>query len=128
MTRTAVIAGVGPGLGGSLARKFAAEGCRVALFARSLDYIEELADDLPDPGKGLAIQTDLADVDQIRDGFESVREAFGPVDVLVNHASAASWKGLMDAESRSSSRRGRSTAAVRSSARRKRSGDRKSVV
>ena len=92
MTRTAVIAGVGPGLGESLARKFAAEGCRVALFARSLDYIEELADDLPDPGKGLAIQTDLADVDQIRDGFESVREAFGPVDVLVNHASAASWK------------------------------------
>lgn len=96
MTRTAVIAGVGPGLGESLARKFAAEGCGVALFARSLDYIEEFADDLPDPGEGLAVQTDLADVDQIRDGFETVREAFGPVDVLVNHASAASWKGLMD--------------------------------
>jgi len=98
MTRTAVIAGVGPGLGESLARKFAAEGCRVALFARSLDYIEELADDLPDPGEGLAVQTDLADVDQIRDGFESVREVFGSVDILVNHAGAASWKGLLDAD------------------------------
>jgi NAD(P)-dependent dehydrogenase (short-subunit alcohol dehydrogenase family) len=42
MTRTAVIAGVGPGLGESLARKFAAEGCQVALFARSAGYIEEL--------------------------------------------------------------------------------------
>ncbi|MFO7925608.1 MAG: SDR family NAD(P)-dependent oxidoreductase [Halobacteriota archaeon] len=96
MTRTVVIAGVGPGLGESLARKFAAEGCKVALFARSVDYIEELAKDLAAPGEGLAVQTDLADVDQIRAGFEAVRDAFGPVDVLVNHASAASWKGLMD--------------------------------
>lgn len=97
MARTAVIAGVGPGLGESLARQFAAEGCRVALFARSEEYIEELAEDLPDPGEGLAVPTDLTDVDQIEDGFETVRETFGPVDILVNHASAASWKGLMDA-------------------------------
>ena len=96
MTRTAVIAGVGPGLGESLARKFAAEGCRVALFARSTDYVEALAEDLPDPGEGLAVTTDLTDVDAVRAGFETVRDAFGPVDVLVNHASAASWTGLMD--------------------------------
>ncbi|OYR52676.1 MULTISPECIES: SDR family NAD(P)-dependent oxidoreductase [unclassified Halorubrum] len=97
MTRTAVVAGVGPGLGESLARKFAAEGCRVALFARSTEFIEELAADLPDPGEGLAVTTDLTDVEAIRDGFEAVREAFGPVDALVNNASAASWTGLMDA-------------------------------
>ncbi len=98
MAHTAVIAGVGPGLGESLARKFAAEGCQVALFARSADYINDLAADLPDPGEGLAVQTDLTGVDQIRDGFEVVRDAFGPVDILVNHASAASWKGLMDVD------------------------------
>jgi NADP-dependent 3-hydroxy acid dehydrogenase YdfG len=90
MPRTAVIAGVGPGLGASLARRFAEEGCRVALFARSTDYIEELADELPDPGEGLAVTVDLRDVASIRAGFETVREAFGAVDVLVNHASAAS--------------------------------------
>ena len=94
MARTAVIAGVGPGLGESLARKFAAEGCQVALFARSQDYIEDLADDLPAPGEGLAVQTDLSDVDQIREGFAAVREAFGPVDILVNHASGGSWEGM----------------------------------
>ena len=90
MPRTAVIAGVGPGLGESLARKFAAEGCDVALFARSTEYIEDLAADLPDPGEGLAVTVDLADVEAIREGFEAVRDAFGPVDVLVNHASASS--------------------------------------
>lgn len=98
MTRTAVIAGVGPGLGESLARRFAAEGCRVALFARSAEYIETLADDLPEPGEGLAVPTDLTDVDAIREGFDAVREAFGPIDVLVNHASAASWTGLLDTD------------------------------
>jgi len=96
MTRTAVVAGVGPGLGESLARKFAAEGCRVALFARSADYIADLADDLPEAGEGLAVPTDLTEVEQIRDGFEAVRDEFGAVDVLVNNASAASWEGLLD--------------------------------
>ena len=96
MARTAVIAGVGPGLGASLARKFAAEGCDVALFARSTEYIEDLATDLPEPGEGLAVTVDLADVEAIREGFETVRDVFGPVDVLVNHASAASWTGLLD--------------------------------
>jgi NAD(P)-dependent dehydrogenase (short-subunit alcohol dehydrogenase family) len=96
MPRTAVIAGVGPGLGESLARKFASEGCQVALFARSEEFIEDLAADLPDPGEGLAVPTDISDTEQVRDGFETVREEFGPVDVLVNHASAAKWEGLLD--------------------------------
>jgi len=97
MSRTAVIAGVGPDLGASLARTFAAEGCQVALLARSAEFIEDLAADLPDPGEGLAVQTDIADPEQVAAAFETVRDEFGPVDVLVNHASAGSWKGLMDA-------------------------------
>jgi len=97
MSRTAVVAGVGPGLGASLARTFAAEGCDVALLSRSPDYLESLADELPDPGSGLAVPADLADVDAVRSAFETVRAELGPVDVLVNHASAGAWKGLMDA-------------------------------
>ncbi|MFB6254961.1 MAG: SDR family NAD(P)-dependent oxidoreductase [Halobacteriaceae archaeon] len=96
MPQTAVIAGVGPGLGESLARQFASEGCRVGLFARSKDYIEELASDLPDPGDGIAVPTDLTSIDDIRDGFATVRAEYGPVDILINHASSATWTGLMD--------------------------------
>ena len=95
MAETAVIAGVGPGLGESLARKFAGEGCAVGLFARSADYVESLADEIEaDGGEALGVPTDLAEPSQVRAGFEAVREALGPVDVLVNHASAGSWKGL----------------------------------
>jgi NAD(P)-dependent dehydrogenase (short-subunit alcohol dehydrogenase family) len=94
MSRTAVLAGVGPGLGESLARRFVEEGCRVGLFARSEGYLTDLADDLGDDA--LAVQTDVTDAGQVEAGFRRVREAFGPVDVLVNNASGASWKGLRD--------------------------------
>lgn len=96
MTRTVVIAGVGPGLGESLARTFATEGCRVGLFARTEEYIGELAADLGEDA--LAVPTDLTEASAIEAGFERVRKAFGPVDVLVNHASAASWTGLIEQE------------------------------
>ncbi|WP_101295740.1 SDR family NAD(P)-dependent oxidoreductase [Halegenticoccus soli] len=99
MARTAVVAGVGPGLGESLARKFAAEGCSVALLARSEEYLRRLAAELrdaPGDGEALAVPTDLADPDRIARAFESIREELGPVDVLVNHASGASWRGLTD--------------------------------
>jgi len=94
MARTAVIAGVGPGLGTALARKFVDEGCQVGLFARSTEYIEGLADELGE--NAAAVRTDITDADAVADGFDAVRETFGPVDVLVNHASAGTWKGMGD--------------------------------
>ena len=94
MSRTAVIAGVGPGLGESLARTFLAEGAQVGLFARSGPYLEELSDELG--ADAIAVQTDITDPAEVEAGFEIVREAFGPVDVLVNHASAATWAGLQE--------------------------------
>ncbi|HET7325406.1 MAG TPA: SDR family NAD(P)-dependent oxidoreductase [Halococcus sp.] len=96
MTRTVVIAGVGPGLGASIARKFAEEGCAVGLFARSAEFISDLADELNENGDALAVQTDITDEEQVAAGFKEVRETFGPVDVLVNHASGGAWKRLLD--------------------------------
>lgn len=98
MTRTAVIAGVGPGLGASVAERFAAEGCEVALLARSESYLTDLADRLTreTAGEALALPTDLADPMTIDHSFDRIREAFGPIDLLVNHASAASWTGLLE--------------------------------
>jgi NADP-dependent 3-hydroxy acid dehydrogenase YdfG len=93
MSRTAIIAGVGPGLGASLARRFDAEGCAVGLFARSGEYVESLAEELDD---AVAAAVDVGDRDAVARGVETVREAFGPVDVLVINASAASWQGTLE--------------------------------
>ena len=94
MTLTAVVAGVGPGLGASLARRFVAEGCQVALLARSADYIDDLATDLGDDA--MAVTADVTDPDAVEAAFDHVRETFGPIDVLVNNASGGAWKGLRD--------------------------------
>ncbi|WP_372912250.1 SDR family NAD(P)-dependent oxidoreductase [Salinigranum sp.] len=94
MTHTVVVAGVGPGLGESLARRFVEEGCRVALLARTASYVEGLADDF---GDGVvAVPTDLTAPDDVAAAFETVRTELGPVDVLVNHASGGSWKGVRE--------------------------------
>ena len=94
MPSTAVVAGVGPGLGASLARRFVDEGCRVALLARSDEFISTLAADLGDDA--LAVPTDVTDPGAVETAFERVRERFGPVDVLVNNASGAAWAGIRD--------------------------------
>jgi NAD(P)-dependent dehydrogenase (short-subunit alcohol dehydrogenase family) len=98
MSRTAVIAGVGPGLGASIAERFAEEGCSVALLARSEEYLDGLATRLDEQtaGEALAVPTDLAEPEAIETAFAETRETFGSVDVLVNHASAASWDGLLE--------------------------------
>ena len=96
MSKTAVVAGVGPGLGASLVRKFAREGCQVGMFARSADYLQVLAEEVREADVDvLPVPVDITDPDQVADGFQQVRDAFGPVDILVNHASMAAWKGLL---------------------------------
>jgi NAD(P)-dependent dehydrogenase (short-subunit alcohol dehydrogenase family) len=86
----AVVAGVGPGLGASLARRFAKEGCRIALLARSSGFVERLTDELRDQGaRALAVPTDISQADQVAAAFRIVREQLGSVDLLINNASAS---------------------------------------
>lgn len=94
MSDTAVIAGVGPGLGESLARRFHDEGYSVGLFARSADYLSDLENHLGE--RALAVPTDVSNAEHVTDGFARVRKAFGPIDVLINHASSAPWRGLTE--------------------------------
>ena len=97
MDKTAIISGVGPGLGASLARKFAQEGCAVGLLARSPDYIDSLARELNEGGaRALAISTDITQPNQVADCFAAIREQLGSVDILVNHAGNAAWKNFSD--------------------------------
>ena len=97
MTHTAVITGVGPGLGASLARKLVQEGCRVGMFARSPDYVNSLAGEL-NRGRDVAlpVPADITVPDQLVRGFRSVRDRYGPVDIVIHHAGNAVWGGVMD--------------------------------
>jgi NAD(P)-dependent dehydrogenase (short-subunit alcohol dehydrogenase family) len=91
--RVAIVAGVGPGLGAALVRKLAREACRVAMFARSPEFIGKLAAELG--ADGLAVPTDVSDAKHVAAGFRKVRQQFGPVEILIAHASGSVGEGLM---------------------------------
>lgn len=96
MSRTAVISGVGSGLGASLVRKFAASGYQVALLARSPNYIEELANELRQQGQtALPLPTDITNPEQVTQSFAQIRDQLGPVDLMINHAGNATWKEFL---------------------------------
>lgn len=97
MPQTAVIAGVGPGLGAAIARKFANEGCNLALLSRSSPYIINLSNRLEKTGISVVpIPTDITDATQVEASFNLIREELGAPDILVNHAGNAAWGNLSE--------------------------------
>ncbi|MYB66690.1 SDR family NAD(P)-dependent oxidoreductase [Candidatus Poribacteria bacterium] len=97
MSKIAVIAGVGPGLGAAIARKFADEGCNLALLSRSSAYSINLSKRLEDTGiSAIPIPTDITDVGQVTDSFAQIRQELGVPDILVNHAGNAAWGNLSE--------------------------------
>jgi NAD(P)-dependent dehydrogenase (short-subunit alcohol dehydrogenase family) len=87
--KVAVVTGGGGGIGGAMARRFAAEGARVLAVDRDAAALARLAD-LP------SIRTVEADV-ATRAGADAVVAAAGPrVDVLCNNAGIADGLALVD--------------------------------
>jgi short-subunit dehydrogenase len=80
---TAVVIGVGPGLGMSIAHRFGREGYSVALVSRSdtrhAGYVSALAD------KGVTAEAFVADVsdrDTLLSTLDAIEDRLGPVDLL----------------------------------------------
>lgn len=77
------VAGVGPGNGAAIARRFAAEGHHVALLARSRGFIDELA---AEHDSLRAWSCDLSQPANVRESFAAVARELGPVGCLVYNA------------------------------------------
>jgi NAD(P)-dependent dehydrogenase (short-subunit alcohol dehydrogenase family) len=86
------VVGIGPGNGAAFARRFAAEGYRVALLSRSTDLSSELAAELDG---ARAYPCDAADPAAVTKAFEAVRRDLGDVEVLVFNAGSGLW-GTVD--------------------------------
>ena len=85
-SRVCVVTGVGPGTGSALARRFAADGYRVALLARDATRLEKLAAELDGAA---AFPVDVADLDALRATLARVRGELGAPSVLLHNAVAA---------------------------------------
>ncbi|MEX1828237.1 SDR family NAD(P)-dependent oxidoreductase [Luteibacter sp. CQ10] len=87
LDRTVLITGGASGIGESFVAHFAAQGAKVAFLDIAEDAGTALAARLADSRHApLFIRCDLTDVDALRDAVARVRDAFGPVGVLVNNA------------------------------------------
>jgi len=82
--KRAVVTGASRGIGEAIVRQLDRGGARVALVARSTDRLEAIAADLVnDP---LVVPADLSKDGSVGRIAETVLEAFGGIDVLVNNA------------------------------------------
>ncbi|MFI1764368.1 SDR family oxidoreductase [Streptomyces sp. NPDC020800] len=85
--RTAVVTGAASGIGEAVARRLAAEGARVALFARRADRLEAIAGKIrAEGGEALVVAADVTDDASVEAARDRVHETFGPVDLVVNNA------------------------------------------
>ena len=73
------------------------KGCRVAMLARSESSFDEIAISAGDGTDVRGYPTDIADASSVKTTFEAITSDLGAIDILVNHASSASWKGILDA-------------------------------
>jgi 3-oxoacyl-[acyl-carrier protein] reductase len=86
--KTALITGASAGIGRSVARALAAEGCRVAILARRGGLLATLSAEIVAAGglTPLAIVQDLLAAAAVEAIARTVLDAFGALDILVNNA------------------------------------------
>ena len=90
--KLALITGGGRGIGRAIALAFAREGANIAVAARTLDQVNQVAAEIEQQyhSKALALVCDVSDPSSVQKMFAAVRENFdGDVDILVNNAGVA---------------------------------------
>ncbi len=86
--QVAIVTGAGRGIGEAIARRFAAEGAKVAIVSRTEANSQKVADAInaehPEAARPYAV--DVADFEAVQKVGEQVLADFGRVDILVNNA------------------------------------------
>jgi NAD(P)-dependent dehydrogenase (short-subunit alcohol dehydrogenase family) len=92
----AVVIGVGPGLGASLARRFAATYA-VAMLARKADYLRALAREIRQGGATvLDLGCNVSDSAQITAAFRAIRQDLGEPDLLLYNAGSGTFGSITE--------------------------------
>jgi NAD(P)-dependent dehydrogenase (short-subunit alcohol dehydrogenase family) len=92
--KVAVVAGVGPGLGGRFVETFARDGYNVVALARNAGSLERIRVALGATAERSAFwETDITDQKQVKKAFARVRDELGPVTLLICNAGGGAKRG-----------------------------------
>jgi len=78
----ALVTGGGRGIGANIARELTDAGARVAVAARTLEQVDEVANEIG----GLALELDVTDRSAVEDAVAATERELGPLTLLVANA------------------------------------------
>ncbi|MGJ8670221.1 MAG: SDR family oxidoreductase [Oceanococcus sp.] len=88
-TPTVLITGASSGFGAACARRFAQDGARLILIARSRDKLQALAAELSDHCEIHTLSMDMQDKQAVMSLPAALPSAFQDIDILINNAGLA---------------------------------------
>jgi len=90
--KTALVTGASRGIGRAIAIKLAERGADVAVnYVANAEAAEQVCEAIRDMGqKAVSVQADVGDAEQVANMIQAVREALGPIHILINNAGIAS--------------------------------------
>jgi 2-hydroxycyclohexanecarboxyl-CoA dehydrogenase len=95
--RAAVVTGGGKGMGEAIARRLARDGFAVAILDLDIESAQQVADEIVAAGhRAIAVGVDVSDRGSVNTAAQQVRDAFGPILVLVNNAGITGFKRFME--------------------------------
>ncbi|VWX47277.1 SDR family NAD(P)-dependent oxidoreductase [Novosphingobium sp. 9U] len=98
MTRkVALVTGAAAGIGAACARRLARDGVAVGVLdldaERCADAVATIA---ADGGQAIALGADISDRAQVKAALAQLREAFGPVSIIVNNAAITGYVPFLE--------------------------------
>ena len=95
--KVAAVLGVGPGLGATVARRFAREGFAVGLMARGEVSLAAAQEEVEGSGgTALSVAADATDAASVASAFDRVREELGEPEIFVYNAGAFQMGGILE--------------------------------
>jgi NAD(P)-dependent dehydrogenase (short-subunit alcohol dehydrogenase family) len=95
--KTAIVTGASSGLGWQFALVLARAGAKVALAARRLDRLTELARQIEAfDGRAIPIVLDVTDVQSVRGCVAAAETELGPISILINNAGIGDSKPIFE--------------------------------
>ena len=90
-----LITGAGDGTGAAMARRFASDGYRVAMLARTEERLKRLEEEISG-SRGYVC--DVSDLKQLRDTCDAVRKDMGSPGVAIHNAALGAFKTILEAD------------------------------